>query len=113
MGSTVPVGTSNILESSLPFDLALFRSLHHIEVNFSLSPVRFLVNQNSCTIHHTPITVKLLLSVQRFLVHKSGLSLPVSGLIGIIYSIHTRTHTPNVLPQLLIILVQFNSVLFI
>lgn len=37
LGSKVPVGTSNIHESSLPFDLSLFKSLHHIEVNICLS----------------------------------------------------------------------------
>lgn len=42
LGSKVPVGTSNIHESSLPFDLSLFKSLHHIEVNISLFRVRFL-----------------------------------------------------------------------
>lgn len=40
------MGTSNIHESSLPFDLSLFKSLHHIEVNICFSPVRFLVNIN-------------------------------------------------------------------
>ncbi|CAF94647.1 unnamed protein product, partial [Tetraodon nigroviridis] len=33
LGGKVPVGTSNIQESRLPFDLSLFKSLHHIEIN--------------------------------------------------------------------------------
>lgn len=51
LGSKVPVGTSNIHESSLPFDLSLFKSLHHIEVNICLSLVGFLANKNSDADH--------------------------------------------------------------
>ncbi|XP_011611872.2 nischarin [Takifugu rubripes] len=66
LGSKVPVGTSNIHESSLPFDLSLFKSLHHIEINESscqqiqgLSCLR--PSLTTLSIHHSTETMMSIL----------------------------------------------------
>lgn len=40
-GTTGPVGTSNIQESSLPFDLSFFKSLLQIEVTVPPLPLKY------------------------------------------------------------------------
>uniref|UniRef100_H2TMC7 PX domain-containing protein n=1 Tax=Takifugu rubripes TaxID=31033 RepID=H2TMC7_TAKRU len=69
LGSKVPVGTSNIHESSLPFDLSLFKSLHHIEVNISICTAHAVLIGLSClrpslttlSIHHSTETMMSIL----------------------------------------------------